>query len=67
MFGERLKIAREKAGLSQGEVAKAIGITQAYYSYIEKGLKNPPIATATRIAEVLNTSLDYLTGLKASV
>lgn len=64
MFGDRMKIARVKAGMSQDEVAKAVGITQAYYSYIESGLKNPPISTVISIAETLHTSIDYLVELK---
>lgn len=62
MFGERLKTAREKAGLSQDEVAKKIGVSQAAYSYYESGLKTPLLPVATRLASVLHTSLDYLVG-----
>jgi len=60
-FCEKLKECRAAAGLSQDDVAKKVGITQAAYSYIEKGLKMPSLPVATSLAKALNTSLDYLT------
>ena len=63
MLAERIKKARESLGLSQSEVAKELGITQPAYSYIENGDKNPSLPVAKKLAIVLNTSLDYLTGI----
>ena len=37
MLGERLKQAREAAGMSQAEVARELGLSQPAYSYIENG------------------------------
>ena len=34
---EWLKNARESAGLTQAEMAENLGITESYYSFIEKG------------------------------
>lgn len=39
MLGERLKQAREAAGMSQAEVARELGLSQPAYSYIENGEK----------------------------
>ena len=64
MFGERLKQAREAAGMSQAEVARALGLSQPAYSYIENGEKNPSLPVAKRLAVVLRTSLDYLVGIE---
>lgn len=61
---KRLKATRVANKLSQGEIAKQIGVTQVAYSYIERGLKNPSLAVAIRLAEVLNVSLDYLIGIE---
>lgn len=36
---EWLKDARQKAGLTQAELAKDLGITESYYSYIERGAR----------------------------
>lgn len=41
MIGERLKQFRKEKGLSQKDIAAAIGMTQGYISEVEKGLKLP--------------------------
>ncbi|MBQ7352741.1 MAG: helix-turn-helix transcriptional regulator [Clostridia bacterium] len=64
MFGERLRQAREAAGMSQEEVARVLGVSQAAYSYFENGEKNPSLPAAKRLAVVLHTSLDYLVGIE---
>ena len=60
MLAENLKNAREKLGLSQEDVAKAVGITQPAYSYIENGFKNPSVPTLIRLSKLLNVSIDEL-------
>ncbi len=62
MFDERVKNARIAAGLSQDDVAKAIGITQVAYSYIERDMRDPSLSIVVRLAKTLNVSLDYLVG-----
>jgi transcriptional regulator with XRE-family HTH domain len=39
MTGEALKAAREEAKLTQGEAAAKMGLTQAYLSMLERGLR----------------------------
>ena len=63
MLSERLKTAREAAGMSQAEVAKAIGVTQPAYCYMENGDKVPSLSVAKQLAKTLKTSLDYLVGV----
>lgn len=50
-----LKLLRIKAGLSQAELSKRVGMTQQYYSAIESGKRGQtlPTTTAKRIACVL--------------
>lgn len=48
-----LMVTRKLARLSQGDVAKAAGVSQACYSLIENGKKNPSVKTAKAIAGVL--------------
>lgn len=48
-----LKEFREKAELTQEELAKDIEISRPYYTEIEKGLKNPSVKVAKRIANKL--------------
>ena len=66
MFGERLKKAREAAGKSQAEIARAIGVSQPAYSYMENGEKNPSLPVAKQLAVILDVSLDYLMDNKPS-
>lgn len=63
MLGERLKAAREAAGMSQADVAKAIGVSQPAYCYMENGDKVPSLPVAKQLAKTLKTSLDYLVGV----
>jgi transcriptional regulator with XRE-family HTH domain len=52
-FGEDLRKAREKANLSQDEVAERVGVTQAYVSYVEAGMRNITINRMNAFAEAL--------------
>ena len=60
VFSERLYNARIKQGLTQGEVAKLVPMTQSSYSRIENGFQEPNLTQLKRLSEVLNTSVDYL-------
>lgn len=56
---DRIKIAREQAGLTQGELAEKIGIKQQSVFKIEAGItKNP--RNIDKMAEVLGVDLNWL-------
>ena len=58
-----LKRARAKSGLTQKQVADAVGITQNYYCEIEKKRKNnPSIVLLPKLAAVLGCTVDELLG-----
>lgn len=59
-FAERLYKTRINLGLTQGDVAKLVPMTQSSYSRIENGFQEPNLKQLKRLAEVLNVSLDYL-------
>ncbi|WMJ84447.1 helix-turn-helix domain-containing protein [Oscillospiraceae bacterium LTW-04] len=61
-FSERLRAERKKAKLTQEQMANQLGITRAAYTLYETDKTQPTLETATKIAEILKTSLDYLTG-----
>ena len=56
----RIRDLREDHDLSQREVAKAIGITQRKYSYLETGQQPWTDELLVRLAEFYHTSVDYL-------
>ena len=53
----RLKQTRLKKGISQGELAKKIGYTQAYISKIENGYIKPNPYIRFRIARALGSKV----------
>lgn len=61
-FSERLREERKKAKLTQEQMAQQLGITRAAYTLYETDKTQPSLETAAKIAEILRTSLDYLTG-----
>lgn len=52
-FGNYLKKAREKTGLSQAEVAKGTKMHKNYYAKIERGEVNTSYLKIYKIAKVL--------------
>ena len=65
-FSELLKQCRKKQGVSQAELAAKLGVTQQAVGKWESGKSPPDPSTVARIAELLNTTADYLLGLTAS-
>ncbi len=51
---EWLRYLRLQQGYTQAVVATQAGITQNYYSWIEIGKRQPSVAVAKRLAEVLH-------------
>lgn len=51
---EALAWARKKDGRTQGDLARAVGISIGHMSEIEKGSRNAPPHLITKLAEALN-------------
>jgi transcriptional regulator with XRE-family HTH domain len=60
MFGENLKVLREKARLTQMEFAEKIGINRSTIADYETGSYNPKHQRLVRIAAFFNTTVDQL-------
>ena len=56
--GEELRRARRRAGLSQQELARAAGTSQAAVSAYESGRKSPSVATFDRLLAACDASLE---------
>jgi transcriptional regulator with XRE-family HTH domain len=63
-LARRVSVARQRAGLTQAELAEATGVTDETISRIERGRYEPAVSTLFRLAEALDVSLDYLAGEK---
>ena len=53
-FGENVRAARLKAGMSQAELGQRTGITREDISRLENGQANPTLRTMSRVARVLD-------------
>ncbi|MCI9052044.1 MAG: helix-turn-helix transcriptional regulator [Lachnospiraceae bacterium] len=62
-FGLRLKRLRKRKKLSQTELAKKIGVTKSTIYRYESNTLSPSLDKAILLAQILDTTLDYLAGL----
>ena len=62
-FGDRLKREREKAGLTQEQLAGLVPLNRAYLSEIETGKRQVSLNLAFRLAKALSLTLDQMTGM----
>ena len=58
----RLRELREQKGVTQKEVAKAVGCTPTVYSRYERGEREPDISTLCSLADYFRVSIDLLIG-----
>ncbi len=56
-IGSKIRLLRRRQGLTLDAVARRSGLTKGYLSKIERGLKSPPIATLSRIAQALSADM----------
>ena len=59
-MGERIKLARETAGLTQEKLAEAVGVSIQYISDLERGVVGTSIPMLTRICTTLHISSDFI-------
>ncbi|AZF28697.1 MULTISPECIES: helix-turn-helix domain-containing protein [Pseudomonas] len=59
-FGNRLRQAREYVGLSQEEVATALGLSRPSITNIELGARKVEAAELGKLAKLYRRTLDYL-------
>lgn len=59
-LGERISELRKAANISQGKLAEDMGISRQAVSKWENDLASPDTSKMIRLAEVLNTEVEYL-------
>ena len=59
-FGERIMELRKAAGVSQLDLAKALEVSRQAVSKWENDLAYPDVANLIRLAELLDTDIEYL-------
>ena len=59
-IGARIKTARERAGLTQEDLAAELEMSPTHISVLERGVKAPKLETLVKIANALHVSTDTL-------
>ena len=59
-FGRRVRAFRERLSLSQEGLAERVGLDRTYVSGVERGVRNPTLASMQRLAVGLSTTLEEL-------
>ena len=62
-FAERIKSLRDKAGLTQSELARKLTISRASVNAWEMGLSTPSVPYIVELSKLFHVTTDYLLGL----
>jgi two-component system, response regulator len=60
LLGTAIKTERSQLGISQEELANRAGLHRTYVSDVERGVRNPSIASIEKLAEALKLSVSAL-------
>lgn len=66
MVGERVKLLREQAELTQADLARRLGITRSSVNAWEMGISVPSTQYIVELAGLFGVSTDYLLGVDSS-
>jgi transcriptional regulator with XRE-family HTH domain len=66
-FGSVLRDCRQKAGISQEELAGRAGVDRTYVSLLERGLRQPTLDSLFRLARGLDVAAATLVSRAASI
>lgn len=59
-IGERISALRKEQGISQGELAASLGVSRQAISKWENDQTSPDTLNLIRLAQILDTELEYL-------
>ncbi len=65
-LADRIKSLREQAGLTQADVARALGLTRSGVNAWEMGLSVPSTQYIVELAKTFHVSTDYLLGMEST-
>jgi transcriptional regulator with XRE-family HTH domain len=60
LLGENLKRIRTEKDISQGDIARELGVDRGFISTIENGKTNPTLATITKLAKAVGVTTNEL-------
>jgi len=67
MYSDILKELRKDKRLTQKDMGDVLGISQSTYCDYENGVRRMPLAMLCYLADVLDTSTDYILGRTAEM
>lgn len=59
-IGNRIRISREKSGLTQDELAERLNLSTQFISTIERGVAGASLETIINLCDALNVSSEWL-------
>lgn len=59
-LGSKIKEARQRKGITQSELARAVDINDMYLSEVERGVKMPSMNLFIKLIVTLDVSADYI-------
>jgi transcriptional regulator with XRE-family HTH domain len=59
-FGRKVREVRLKKKMSQGDLAKILGVHPTYISSVERGVRNMALNNIERLARALNVPIEEL-------
>ena len=63
MIADKIKLLREKRGITQAELARELGVTRSGVNAWEMGISVPSTQYITELSVFFGVSVDYLLGL----
>lgn len=66
MVSDRIRLLRERRGLTQSELAKQLGITRSSVNAWEQGISVPSTQNIVELAAIFKISTDYLLGVEST-
>lgn len=67
-FGQALREARERKGISQEQLAKMSGLDRSFISLVERGIQSPNVVVLLKVAEVLGVpAADLIAKTEAAI
>ncbi len=59
-LGQRIRTSRQRLGVTQQQLAGALGVSPQHISAIEQEKRSPSLPSLAKLAEELGVSIDYL-------
>ncbi|MBI2459577.1 MAG: helix-turn-helix transcriptional regulator [Parcubacteria group bacterium] len=59
-FGQKVRKVRLQKNMSQGDIARILGVHRTYISGLERGVRNPSLLTIQKVAKALGVDAKKL-------